>query len=454
VSDDPGILLDLRGLTLTREAPEGPIDLLRDVDLRIRRGEWLAILGGNGSGKTSLLRWLAGEESPLGGRTGLVFQDPDEGIVAATVAEEVALGRAPGETAGLLEAYGLGGTGGRDPRLLSAGQKQRLAMLVVEAGAPEVWLCDEPTALQDPAQAAWMLARLREHHRRGATVLFATQRREEAELADRLIVFADGRIAAEGSLRKLQGAPVVDALLGALDGAGRSRDPSGSPVAAAGRQDGADETRSPVAEWRGLGCAFPDGGGFAGVELVLRPGDRLGIVGPSGCGKSTLLAAAVGLRRPDRGTVLLGGRPLYARGGRDLDHGAALLAPQFPEYLFTRGTVAEEIALDPRLAVAGAGEVLAAAGLPAEVAGRNPHALSSGQRRRLAVAMMALSGRDLVLLDEPTAALDRAGRVALLRLVERLPAAAALVVAGQDREFMRAAGCRLLVLGAAGLAAA
>ena len=81
----------------------------------------------------------------------------------------------------------------------------------------------------------------------------------------------------------------------------------------------------------------------------------------------------------------------------------------------------------------------------------NPHDLSSGQKRRLALGLVVRSGRPLLLLDEPTAALDRAGRVGIGRLLADLPASTALVVASHDRGFLRSLGCRILVLGPEGL---
>ncbi len=437
---DPGrILLELRSWSLVRETADGPETLLQDLDLTVHRGQWLAVLGANGSGKTSLLHFLAGEDSPLSARRALVFQDPDAGIVGATVAEELALGRPGLPVAEVLAAYGLTELAGLSPRLLSAGQKQRLAVAVAEAGDPEVLLCDEPTALQDGRQAAWLLARLQSWRRRtGGTVLFATQRREEVELADRVILLADGRLVAEGPPAEILSRPDVAELLAG------DPEPAPRPPVALGSE--------PVVEWEDVGFRF-DGGPtlFAGVNLTVRPGQRIGLTGPNGCGKSTLLALAAGLLPTTTGCCRLAGRRLCARRRADLDHGVALLAPQFPEYFFTRTTVAAEVALDPAVAAHGVEPLLAAAGLPAALAGRNPYELSSGQRRRLAVAMVVLSGRPLLLLDEPTAALDRRGRRRLLRLLAKVPPETALVLAAHDTDFLAACGCETHVLGPGGL---
>jgi len=182
----------------------------------------------------------------------------------------------------------------------------------------------------------------------------------------------------------------------------------------------------------------------------VRAGERIGLTGPNGCGKSTVLAACAGLRRPEGGTVRINGRPLYAAGRRDLDHGLALLAPQFPEYMFTSGTVRQEIELDPGLAATGPATVLAALGLPAGLLDRNPHSLSTGQRRRLALGLVLGADRSLLLLDEPGAALDRDGQVRVLALLEQVPTTSAMVIVSHDPDFLAAAGCRTVALNARG----
>ena len=444
-------LLKLRAWSLVRDGPAGPVTLLRDVDFELRRGEWVALLGANGSGKTSLLRWLASELSPLRERAGLVFQDPDDSLIAATTADELGLGRPGLDPGPALRQYGLEAVGGLDPRLLSAGEKQRLAFAAVEAAEPAVLLCDEPASLQDAATADWLLERVVAWRARtGGAVVFATQSRREAARAERIVVLEGGRIAADGPRDALLDSPAARRLLEPRLEAGAAPIAPAEPAAIGGvAATGATE---PIAAWREVACRFAETGrGFGGVDLELRPGDRIGLTGPSGAGKSTLLACAAGVRAPTAGRCWLQGRPLCAARVPDLDHGAALLAPQFPEYLFTRLTVADEVALDPALAGPAVEAVLAAAGLPPECAGRNPHDLSSGERRRLAVVLVALSGRPLLMFDEPAVGLDAEGRARIGALLRGLPAGAAVVIAGHDIEFLRGCGCRILALGPEGL---
>lgn len=439
------ILLRLRDWSLARRSPGGgEAPILTGIDLELRAGRWLAVLGANGSGKSSLLKFLAADDSPLTAQRAIMFQDPDDQIISATVARELTLGRPETAAGPLLDAFGLAGLGEMDPRLLSAGQKQRLVLAVALGAGPQVLFCDEPTALQDGHQAAWVLDCLDRWRREtGAALVTATCDRREVRRADDLLVLQEGRVALAGPVDQLLDHPLLADLLGPDAEAGTS---SPGPPASPHREDA-------TLVLQGVGCdLIGPGGGFGGVDLTVAAGARVGISGPNGCGKSTLLAACVGARPPDRGRIRVAGRNLYPGKGCDLDHGLALLAPQFPEYLFTRATVTEEVALDPCLQGQVGLDLPTIMGLPADSAARNPHSLSSGQKRRLALGLVLFSGRPLLLLDEPTAALDREGRRLVLDLLDQVPPATALVIASHDRDFLRQAGCRCLVLGPDGLA--
>ncbi len=423
--------IDLRGLSLERDGPDGPLRVLDGLNLHLGSGERLAVVGGNGSGKSSLLRHLARPGTLPSVRSGLVFQDPDEQLVAATVDAEIRLGGPGGGVSGTLDEFGLTGRGSDDPRLLSAGQKQRLQLALVLGARPDLLLLDEPTSLQDPAQASWLRARLA--HWPG-TLIWATQKPEEVALCHRALVLDQGRQLLAGRAAEVLADPLCS---GRLDPGYPADVPVAEPAA----------TTDVVGTLDAVSFRFSDSGRLGPLSLELRAGDRLGLTGPNGCGKSTLLAALAGLRRPDSGTIRLGDRQLYRHGATDLDHGLTALAPQFPEYLFTGTDVAAEIAVDPRLAGLDAAEFLSRLDLSRDLARRNPHDLSGGQKRRLALGLALVAERPLVLLDEPTAALDASGRARVAALVRSASPACALVVASHDRAFLAACGCRVLELG-------
>jgi len=362
-----------------------------------------------------------------------MFQDPDEQIMASSVLAELALGRAHAPSRADLQPFGLAERSDLDPRLLSAGQKQRLVLAVSLAGNPRVLFCDEPTALQDDQQAAWVLDFLGQwRQQNGATLVTATCDRREAARADDLLVLDQGRVAACGPRQELWDHPLVSELLGQESG------PVQVPAWETEKNSAAKALEVRELEFR-LGNL-----GTAPISLAMLPGMRLGVTGPNGCGKSTLLAALVGARQPDGGCIILGDYALYQGSGLDLDHGLALLAPQFPEYMFTRSTVAAEIELDPGLPMADPSAFLDRLGLSPDLAARNPHSLSSGQKRRLALGLVLFSGRRILLLDEPTAALDFRGRALVKDLIGKIPPETTLVVASHDRKFLTEFGCHCL----------
>ena len=217
-------LISVRGLSLRR----GRTEVLHDIDLDVRRGEFVAVVGANGAGKTSLIQAIAGVVPPprgtvhvdgldvgrtdtrtLSSRIGFVFQNPEHQFIANTVFDELAHGlrlqRLPDaevreRTEGLLERFGLTAKAQTHPFLLSGGQKRRLSVgTALVAGAPVLAL-DEPTFGQDRARADELLALLRELNQEGTTILVVTHDMQlVAEYADRMIVMADGRIVAHGA---------------------------------------------------------------------------------------------------------------------------------------------------------------------------------------------------------------------------------------------------------------
>ncbi len=206
-------LIRAEGLTLSY----GSLPALRGVDLRLREGETLAILGPNGSGKSSLLRAIVGVARPQAGSlrfrgqpppastaersafAGLVPQEPALALYHPTVAAELATScrsrPAAPATGEALARWGLTTLAERDPRDLSAGQQQRVAVAAMLAHEPPVWLLDEPTRGADPAIRAWLAERLRAHAAGGGGVILATHDRElAARIATRVLRLDGGRM--------------------------------------------------------------------------------------------------------------------------------------------------------------------------------------------------------------------------------------------------------------------
>lgn len=199
----PSPLLRARGLAVGHNRHQ----VLGGVDLEVFAGEVVAVLGENGTGKSTLLHALAGLARPLAGRVdgarpGMVFQNPEHQLVAPTVRAEIAHGLAdPGPTVDrMLRQHRLEHLADRNPHQLSGGEKRRLSLAAMLAHGRPVLLADEPTFGLDRRDTAAASRALRQVADDGGAVLLATHDlRLAAEIADRVVVVADGRVVTQGS---------------------------------------------------------------------------------------------------------------------------------------------------------------------------------------------------------------------------------------------------------------
>lgn len=477
--DEPaaGAALAFTGVTF-RYRPDAP-PALDGLTLDLYPGEVVAVVGGNGSGKTTLARLANGLLVPLSGevrvsglltsdeetlwevrsRVGLLFQNPDDQIVGATVEDDVAFGLenlgVPPEqmrrrVVEVLDRVGLTGEERREPHLLSGGQKQRLALAAVLALQPSVLVLDEPTSMLDSGGREEILSFVRELAARGVAVLLVTQHMEETLLADRLAYLESGRLAFLGAPGEFFGSgrhrntslgpPPVLALAAELLGEGGSEQLAASlplledelvaqlggrsfrwPAVAAPRAEDPQVLGEPAVELRAVSVTYDRGLPFArealaDVDLVLPEGAVVGVVGPTAAGKSTLLQVIAGLMRPSAGSVRLFGRPRPQPG-------EVGMVFQRPEFQLFAASVADDVATAPRLQgltgrvleerVAWALEAVDLD--PATFGPRPPHALSLGEQRRVALAGILSLAPRLLILDEPGAGLDPRARLHLVR---------------------------------------
>lgn len=232
--DGKEILFDIRHLTHTFETEDGKtFDVLSDVTCTIPRGSFTAIIGTNGSGKSTLARHLnalylptAGEVIVEGMKTsdmehiwdirqkvGMVFQNPDNQLVAAIVEEDVAFGP---ENLGVpadeirkrvdyaLEKVGMSAYRTHSPAMLSGGQKQRIAIAGVLAMHPDCIVLDEPTAMLDPLGRKEVMDTIHELNRsEGITIVLITHFMEEAVTADHVLVVDRTKLQMQGTAREV-----------------------------------------------------------------------------------------------------------------------------------------------------------------------------------------------------------------------------------------------------------
>ncbi len=389
--------------------------------LRVGAGERVLVSGPSGSGKSTLLGLLSGALARHGRgrvegaarlgdvdpgalppaerpkRIGFVPQDPGDALVAGTVADEVAFGprcaRLPDVEERVRAALARAGAavdGGRDPRALSTGERQRVVVAGALAAGARVLLLDEPLAHLDPAGARALLVELGRLADEGVAVVVAEHRvRTVLPWCTRHVSLRDGRVVDDG----LPGAAPPEPTAVPLP------DPAGPEVLV-----------EPELSWPGL---------FRGRSLSLRAGERVAVVGPNGVGKSTLLGLLSGR---------LSGRP---RQGR-------LEVPADPDLTLFCDTVRAELAYGPtergadRAAVAEVVARVAAALRLGPVLDRPPHATSRGERLRVAVGAAIAAGPRVLLLDEPTAGQDEEAVEALFLGLRALLPDGAVVFATHD----------------------
>jgi energy-coupling factor transport system ATP-binding protein len=414
--------------------------------------------------------------SDLAAVAGTLLQDPEVQVVLNTVRSELAFplenrGHGPAAVARGVEeaalALGIAHLLDRPTHELSGGELQRVALGAALAGRPGVVLLDEPTSQLDPVagdELIWLLRRLNEEW--GTTVVLVEHRLERClAAADRVLAFDRGRLACDAPPRDFlawaaEAAPALQTPVARLfaraglrpppsgvkearatlrghglldDGAATARAPAAHADAPPARRSRrprllrrAHEGEPPALEVRGLWHELPGGRAILrGVDLVVRPGERVALMGRNGAGKSTLLRHAAGLLAPSRGSVRATGR-------------VALLLQHPGDYLLHE-RVGDEAPADAR----------DAAGLGVQ-ADRHPRDLSGGERQRLALAVVLGTDGDgpaVVALDEPTRGLDRGAKGDLAVRARRLgDGGAAVLVATHDPEFAAAFADRVVLL--------
>ena len=474
--------------------PGGPVAALRGLDLRVASGEIAAVVGPSGSGKSSLLRILAGMDRPSAGRLVIFGQDLSiateaqldrhrrdaVGLVeqhyrralspylraAAAVELPLALrGVAPAvrraRARDLLTRVGLADRAEAWPHQLSGGEQQRIAFAVALASRPALLLADEPTGELDGATADELLGVIRQLVRsEGATCVIVTHDVAVEGIADRVVHVADGRTVAER-------------VVGDGAAPARARDAQGwlapelpvepAPAGAAVRTGTGDDARVDAVIMESVARRFGTVGAAGGsiglppVDARLARGGFHVITGPSGSGKTTLLRCLTGLDRPTEGQILTLGQDLALL---DRDASARFRAAHVGLVDQVRDlvpflTAVENVQLG--LALRGQGgrsdqdrrgareqaiTALARFGVDG-LADRAPDGLSAGERLRVALARAIAGGPELLVLDEPTAALDRRAAREVADMLGTLDSGVTIVASTHDRELIAAASDRL-----------
>ena len=508
------------------------LSAISHLNFTIEEGSFVCVLGHNGSGKSTLAKLfnalqiptegcviISGMDSreeanvfPIREKVGMVFQNPDNQIIASVVEEDVGFGP---ENIGIpteeiwkrvedaldavnMEAYRL-----KSPNHLSGGQKQRVAIAGTLAMEPKTIVLDEPTAMLDPSGRAEVIRSIRElNQKKGITIILITHYMEETVDADRIILMDQGKMVLDGtpkeifskveelkSLRmdvplitdlahelRLSGMPISEGILkeeelveellsifgkdsfGEEEAASQASTPS---LEETENEKDKEIEKDFILKVENLSCIYQKGTAMESyalkdIHLSIKRGSFSALIGHTGSGKSTLLQHFNGLIKPEEGEISVHFRKnpalilqdkgfLFWKGKkRKVEKEGVLsfreegfdfqglrfkvgLVFQYPEYQLFEETVFEDVLFGPKNqglsleeARKEAEEALRSMGVEEALWQKSPFELSGGQKRRVAIAGVLAMEPELLILDEPTAGLDPAGREELFQVIAHL----------------------------------
>ncbi|MFM7677915.1 MAG: ABC transporter ATP-binding protein [Roseiflexaceae bacterium] len=472
---------------------EDAIHALHDINLQIGKGELVALLGHNGSGKSTLAKLIAAVHMPTHGsvtvhdtvlsedtaynirrHVGLVFQRPDDQLIANRVIDDVAFGP---ENLGLpreeielrvttaLKSLGISDLAYAQISSLSGGERQRVAIAGVLAMQPSCLILDEPTTMIAPPLARNLLKlahQLRDEH--GVSIIHITHFMHEVVDFDRIIVMDGGNVLMDGTPAEIflradelrhagLDVPLVTDLGIQLAHQGLS---IAQPVLTPQQLSHALSTlpRTDVGATRPLATEYAQTTnahpafielndvhftymkdtpmqtvGLRGATCHVGRGEIVALLGGTQAGKSTLIECINGLRRPHLGSIRVDGHDIFAK---EYDIGSLRerigIVFQQPETQLFEETVGKDVSFAPRRRNLPAEqsraivvECLTAVGLDYQTFRlRYVYALSGGQKRRVAIAGVLAMQPEVLILDEPVAGLDPRGRAELAQLIARL----------------------------------
>ena len=471
---------------------------IQGINLVVPEGAFALVTGHSGSGKSTLLRCLNGlvphftggkiwgrmdvngldpiaaAPNVMSRHVGFVFQDPESQFVLNQVEDEIAFAleneAVPRSEMRIrveevLDLLDLAGLRARRLETLSGGERQRVAIASALALRPQVLVLDEPTSQLDPKSAEDVLSALvRLNQDLGLTILLAEHRLE------RVVPFVDQIIhLASGAPGVVSGSPQhvlaqIDLVPPVVRLAKRkgwrplpltvkeARHFSGN-----GWQNKLESVPAPepaaepaFIQARDLSVAYNGRPVLHGMDLSVRPGEIVALMGRNGAGKTTLLRSIVGLVPIHSGQVMVAGENTAGRQVADICRQVAYL-PQDPNALLFADSVAQEV-----------GQTLKNHGLPqsqdaifaaleqlglADKAGAYPRDLSAGERQRVALAAVAITRPQAILLDEPTRGLDYETKADLTRLLSNWrEAGMAVLLVTHDVEFVAGLADRVVLL--------
>jgi energy-coupling factor transport system ATP-binding protein len=431
--------------------PRAALYALNRVSFSVKKGEFLAVMGANGAGKTAFCKLINGVIPHLSGgkltgavtvdgintndasvpslalKVGLVLDDPDAQLFTSTVRGEVAFGPEnillpPEEITERIEfslsAVGLNGFEDRAPSTLSGGEKQRLCIAASLAMKPDILVLDEPLCRLDPdgaMQVMNVLADLKNKH--GITIIMASHDSAKMkEFADRVCIFKNGKIAALGKADDI----FADNELLEQNGI----QPINKKLVRSPGLSGA-RLMNPIINIKDFSYKYSDNICIKNINLAVYENDFIALTGSNGCGKTTLLKNITGLLRPAGGDIFIKSKNIKELKVCDISKEIGFVMQNPDSQLFS-DTVYKEAAfalknmrLPKKEIKKRVHEALETVGLTDKI-DAFPHALSRADRVKTVIACVLAMGCKILIFDEVDAGNDYNGNVKVMNIARDL----------------------------------
>jgi ribose transport system ATP-binding protein len=468
---------DLGGLYLRGIGKKyGPITVLNDVNLDVRPGETIALLGENGAGKSTLASIISGLVQPtLGSMTwrgqeyapdapadalsagiGLIHQEMRL-LRDLSIAENVFVGRLPTRggridrelmnrrAAEQLHRLGLNASPTTLVRDLKVAAQQQVEIAKALTQNARLLIFDEPTAALGAEETERLFEQIGRLKSEGVSFIYISHRLDEiARIADRVVVLRDGQLVATHDTAQVPVKTLVEEMVGRPLDRMFPEMPAPSPSA-------------PLIEVEGLTSSE---GAFADVSFSVRPGEIFGVAGIVGAGRTELMRAISGADPIVAGRVKVNGDVLKLSGPRNaLDHGVVLVPEdRKAQGLILPQTIAENLALGNYPRVAPSGWITSARTLDFAARGISRFQikgtgsqlvseLSGGNQQKVVIAKSILREPKVVILDEPTRGIDVGARAAIYEIIADLARSGmAVIIVSSDLDEVLGLSHRVMVL--------
>ncbi|MCL2720266.1 MAG: energy-coupling factor ABC transporter ATP-binding protein [Treponema sp.] len=460
MNEENGLINIINFNNISYKYPDTEVNALKEISFCVYSGEFIAIMGENGCGKTTLCKLINGiiphfyggkltgsitvdgictKESTvakLAHKAGMVFDDPDVQLFTSTVRDEAAFGpenlllpvqEIIDRVEYALSVTGLTGFEDRSPVTLSGGEKQRLCIAAIIAMKSKIIVLDEPLCRLDPDGADEFLSvlkRLKEKYQ--ITVIMAAHESEKmAEYADRVCILKQGRIAALDTAKNIfENSELLEST--GIRPINRRNSHRGTEAQSFLNNSSSTSvsTVSPCLRVSNLCYMYPNGGGIENINLAIYENDFIAITGKNGCGKTTLLKNITGLLRPCSGDIFLHGRNIKEMTIGDISKEVGFVMQNPDTQLFT-DSVYNEVAFAlknkrlPKMEIKKrVEEALDTVGLskPEDF----PFALCKTERTKIVIACVLAMGCKIIIFDEVDVGNDYRGCLEIMSITNDL----------------------------------